>query len=148
MTLKKENFELFYQKLSQLIARELGGKKIYPAVEIDLEITSQDIDWELLNEIKKMEPFGKENEEPVFLIRNLKIQEIRIVGNGSKHLKISVMAQDSPKVFDAIGFGLGEKFSQMIKIGDKVDLVANLQEDEWNGNRKIQLQIIDLKKVE
>ncbi len=148
VTLKKENFELFYQKLSQLIARELGGKKIYPAVEIDLEITSQDIDWELLNEIKKMEPFGKENEEPVFLIRNLKIQEIRIVGNGSKHLKISVMAQDSPKVFDAIGFGLGEKFSQMIKIGDKVDLVANLQEDEWNGNRKIQLQIIDLKKVE
>ncbi len=146
VTLKKENFDAFYEKLSQLIAKDLGGKKIYPAVEIDLEITSQDINWELLSEIRKMEPFGKENEEPVFLVKNLKIQEIRMVGNGSKHLKLSVSTKDSPKVFDGIGFGMGEKFSQIIKVGDGVDLVVNLQEDEWNGNRKIQLNIIDLKK--
>jgi single-stranded-DNA-specific exonuclease len=146
VTLKQENFKPFYEKLSRLIAQELGGKKMRPVVEIDLEITSQDISWELLNEIKKMEPFGKGNEEPVFLVRNLKVQEIKIVGNGNKHLKISVMAEDSPKVFDCIGFGMGEKFSQLIKLEDKVDLVVNLKEDEWNGNRKIQLQIIDLRK--
>jgi single-stranded-DNA-specific exonuclease len=74
------------------------------------------------------------------------VGEIKMVGNGSKHLKISVLAEDSPKVFDGIGFGMGEKFSQIIQTGDKVDVVVNLQEDEWNGNRKIQLQIIDLKK--
>ena len=148
VTLKKENFDAFYEKLSQLIVEELGGKKMYPAVDIDLEITSPDINWELLTEIKKMEPFGKENEEPVFLIKNLEVGDIRVVGNGSKHLKLSVMAEDSPKVFDGIGFGMGEKFFPLVKIGDKVDLVVNLQEDEWNGNRKIQLQIIDLKKAE
>jgi len=148
VTLKQENFHLFCEKFSRLIAQELGGKKIFPAVEIDLEITSRDINWELLMEIKKMEPFGKENEEPVFLVRNLKIQEIKIVGNGNKHLKISIMAEDSPKVFDAIGFGMGEKFFRLIKSGDKVDLVVNLKEDEWNGNRKIKLHIIDLRKSE
>lgn len=148
VTLKQENFEPFCKKLSQLIVRELKGERMDPDIEIDLEITSKDINWELLEEIKKMEPFGKENEEPIFLIKNLKIQEVRVVGNGSKHLKISVRAEDSPKVFDGIGFGLGEKFSQTIKTGDKVDLVVNIQEDEWNGNRKIQLQIIDLRKAE
>lgn len=148
VTLKKENFDAFYQKLSQLIARELGGKKMLPTLEIDLEIVAKDISWELLSEIKKMEPFGKENEEPVFLVRNLKVGEIKVVGNGSKHLKISVLAEDSPKVFDGIGFGMGEKFSQIIQTGDKVDMVVNLQEDEWNGNRKIQLQIIDLRKAQ
>jgi hypothetical protein len=56
------------------------------------------------------------------------------------------MAEDSPKVFDCIGFGMGEKFSQLIKLGDKVDLVFSLKEDAWNGNRKIQLQIVGLKK--
>jgi single-stranded-DNA-specific exonuclease len=147
VTLKQENFEPFYEKMARLIARELNGEKTLPTLEIDLEIATRDINWELLNEIKKMEPFGKENEEPVFLIRNLKVAEIRVVGNGSKHLKISVTAQDSPKVFDGIGFGMGEEFSQSIKAGDKIDLVVNLQEDEWNGNRKIQLQIIDLKKA-
>lgn len=148
VTLKRENFDAFYQKLSGLIAEELGGKKMLPTVEIDLEITSKDINWELLGEIRKMEPFGKENEEPVFLVRNLKVGEIKVVGNGSKHLKLSVLAEDSPKVFDGIGFGMGEKFSQIIQAGDKVDLVVNLQEDEWNGNRKIQLQIIDLRKAQ
>jgi len=148
VTLKKENFDSFYQKLSQLIANELGGKKMLPTLEIDLEIAAKDISWELLNEIRKMEPFGKENEEPVFLVRNLKVGEIKVVGNGSKHLKISVLAEDSPKVFDGIGFGMGEKFSQIIQAGDKVDVVVNMQEDEWNGNRKIQLQIIDLRKAQ
>jgi len=146
VTLKKENFDAFYKKLSQLIANELDGKKMLPTLEIDLEIAAKDVSWELLGEIRKMEPFGKENEEPVFLVRNLKVGEIKVVGNGSKHLKISVLAEDSPKVFDGIGFGMGEKFSQIIQAGDKVDAVVNLQEDEWNGNRKIQLQIIDLRK--
>jgi single-stranded-DNA-specific exonuclease len=66
------------------------------------------------------------------------------VGNGSKHLKLNLSSGDnSPKIFDAIGFGLGDKFPNL-KNGDSVDIVFNLQEDEWNGNKKIQLKLIDL----
>lgn len=137
--------EKFYVKFGQLIEDQLEGKDISPQIEIDMEIGAEDINWELLGQIKKMEPFGEGNEEPVFLAKNMMVENLRVVGNGSKHLKLAIRAKDaSPKIFDGIGFGLGDKFPNL-KNGDGIDIVFNLQEDEWNGNKKIQLKLIDLK---
>jgi single-stranded-DNA-specific exonuclease len=140
-----ENFEKFYEKISGLIENDLNGKEIVSQIEFDLEINPDDINWELAGEIKKMEPFGTENEEPVFCARNMIIGDCKIVGNGQKHWKFLLKAENgSPKIFDAIGFSLAENFPQ-IKKNDKIDIVFHIQEDEWNGNKKIQLEILDLK---
>ncbi len=137
--------EKFYEKLSGIIERELAGKEMSPEIEIDMEIELQNINWDLAADIKKMEPFGEGNAEPVFLSKDVVIEEIKIVGNGNKHIKLILRPKDGgPKIFDAIGFGMGEKFSGL-KPGDAVDIVFNLQEDEWNGSKKLQLKLIDLK---
>ena len=125
---------------------QLAGKDLTPEVEIDCEITGAEINWDLMLELKKMEPFGEGNEEPVFVAKNLVIEEVKIVGNGSKHLKFLLRGEmGSAKVFDAIAFGFGGKVENFRK-GDKIDAVFNLNEDEWNGNKKIQLKIIDIAK--
>jgi single-stranded-DNA-specific exonuclease len=148
ITVTSENIEKFYEKLSAVIDEKLAGREIASALEIDIEITAEDINWDLMAELKKMEPFGEGNPEPVFMTKNMIVMDLRICGNGSKHLKLSLKGNDnSPKIFDSIGFGLGEKFPN-IKNGDKMDIVFNLKEDNWNGNKKIQLNLIDLKKVE
>ncbi|MFA4817464.1 MAG: single-stranded-DNA-specific exonuclease RecJ [Parcubacteria group bacterium] len=140
--------EKFYAKFGQLIEEKLKNKDITPQIEIDMEISADDLNWDLVGQIKKMEPFGEGNEEPVFLARNMLVESLRIVGNGSKHLKLTLRSRDnSPKIFDAIGFGFGDKYPDL-KNGDKVDIVFNLQEDEWNGNKKIQLKLVDLKMSE
>ncbi len=142
-----EKIEKFYEKLSRIIDEELAGKEIIPRTEIDLEISCADINWDLVGDIRRMEPFGEGNEEPVFLVRDLQIQEARVVGNGSRHLKLALSGSDNaPKIFDAIGFGMGEKISGL-KSGAKADIVCNLREDEWNGSKKIQLKLIDFKIV-
>ncbi|MFA6974054.1 MAG: single-stranded-DNA-specific exonuclease RecJ [Parcubacteria group bacterium] len=157
-----ENIEKFYEKLSQVIEAELQGKDITPETEIDTEVTVADINWDLVAEIRKMEPFGEGNEEPIFLLKNMLIDDLRVVGNGSKHLKLTIRPESGspastrgddrssmrggPKMFDAIGFSFGDKFPELKK-GDKIEIVFNLQEDEWNGNKKIQIRLIDLKIV-
>jgi single-stranded-DNA-specific exonuclease len=139
--------ENFYEKFARLIDAELNGKEVAPELSIDAEIKAGDINWELVSQIKKMEPFGEGNEEPIFWLKNMLVSDLRVVGNGSKHLKLALREESgSPKMFDAIGFGMGEKFPNL-KIGDKIETVCNLQEDEWNGNKKIQLRLIDLKKI-
>lgn len=144
----EENIEKFYEKLSGLVEAKLEGKEILPKIEIDLELEARDINWELAAQIKKMEPFGEGNEEPIFLLKNMIVDDLRIVGNGSKHLKLALRdGGGSPKIFGAIGFGMGEKFPNL-KIGDKIQIVCNVQEDEWNGNKKIQLNLIDLRLAE
>lgn len=142
-----EQAEKFYEKMSVLIEKQLLGKTILPAIEIDAELTVEDIDWELANDLKKMEPFGVGNEEPVFLAKDMIVVEAKIVGNGQKHWKLSLRGEnEAPKIFDAIGFSLVERFPDL-KINDKLDIVFNLAEDEWNGNKKLQLKLIDLKRV-
>ena len=142
---KHENIEKFYKKLSGIIEDELKDKNITPEIEIDAELKPADLSWNLMLDVKKMEPFGQGNEEPVFLMEKMLVEDVRVVGNGNKHLKFLIRgSNNSPKIFEAIGFGLGEKFAALKK-GDMVDVTFNLREDEWNGNKKIQLRIVDIK---
>ena len=141
-----EKMEEFQKKLSAIVEKELTGKDLTPEIEIDCEITPAEINWDLMLELKKLEPFGEGNEEPVFLAQNLVIEEIKIVGNGNKHLKFLLRGEiGSAKVFDAIAFGFGQKVEDFHQ-GDKIDVVFNLNEDEWNGNKKIQIKVIDINK--
>lgn len=145
VTVKNENLGIFFEELEKIIEAELEDKDISPVQEIDAEILPKDLDFELAEGIKKFEPFGEGNEEPVFLMKNLLVEDLRKVGNGEKHLKLFLKATDNtPKIFEAIGFNLTNGFSHL-KRGDKIDVVFNISIDSWNGNKKIQLRLIDLK---
>jgi single-stranded-DNA-specific exonuclease len=140
-----ENVPQFCEKMTKLVEAELGENEIISKLVIDLELKAQDIDWEFMTDLKKMEPFGMGNREPVFMLKNMRISDVRMVGNGTKHLKLALRATDgNPKIFDAIGFKLGDEFSSLKK-DDLIDVVFNLNEDEWNGTKKMQLKLIDLK---
>ena len=125
----------------------MADREFISTIDIDLEILPEEITWEFMSELKKMEPFGMGNKEPIFLLREMLLSDVRMVGNGSKHLKLALRAKNgNPKIFDSIGFKLGEEFSDLSK-GELVDVVFTLSEDEWNGSKKIQLMLIDLKRA-
>jgi single-stranded-DNA-specific exonuclease len=140
-----ENVPQFCAKMTELIEIELAGKEIISTLVIDSELRAEDIEWKFISELRQMEPFGMGNKEPVFMLRNMRISDVRMVGNGSKHLKLALRSTDeNPKIFDAIGFKLGTEFPDLKK-DDQIDIVFNLSEDEWSGSKKIQMKIIDLK---
>lgn len=145
ITIKNENLEKFYDKMAGIIDEKLKGEDLTPEIKFDLELKSEDIGVDLAEDLKKMEPFGQGNELPVFMMKELVIQDLKWLGNGEKHLKLFVRPKDgSPKIFEAIGFNMTDKFKDL-KIGDEISLLFNLEEDEWNGNKKIQMKMIDIK---
>ena len=148
VSVSHKNMEEFCTRMAEEVEKELAGKEMSPSLEVDREISATDIDWELLNELKKMEPFGEGNRQPIFCAKNFIVCDLKVVGNGQKHLKLTLRGESgSPKIFDAIGFSLAEKFPN-IKKDDKIDIAFNLEEDEWNASKKIQLKLIDLKIAE
>jgi len=149
LSLKKENFSKFKEKINKIASAKLLDKDLTPVLEIDSELQAEDINWPLFDELIKFEPFGKGNEAPIFLVKDFIISSLRIVGNGSKHLKLELKINKSPgKIFKAIGFGLVKNGGANLKIGDKVDLVFEILKDEWNGRRDLQLKVEDIKKKE
>ena len=145
--MKIENLEQFKKQLSTL-AGLLTPDDLVKQIEIDAEIDAADINEELAGQLSMLEPFGQENRQPVFFTRNLQLVDKRIVGNGSKHLKLWLRDQDdsSGRIHEGIGFGIAENNSDLA-VGDRLDVVYHLEKDSWNGQSKIQLKVIDLMKV-
>jgi len=145
ITVSNEKIEQLHEALLKVVENEIGDKDITPEILIDAEIDPAQIDFDLLDGLEKLRPFGEGNREPVFLTEKLLIDEVRIVGNGNKHLKLKLRAQDgTPKIFDAISFNGIQKFPPL-SAGTQIDAVFSLQRDDWNGNSKIQMNIVDLK---
>ena len=149
LELKEENLEAFKEKFNKITRQTLREKDLTPVLEVDLEVQPSDLGWELFDNLERLEPFGQGNERPAWLLKAMEITSLRVVGNGSKHLKLELKNESLPnKTFRAIGFGLANKNGGgELKIGDKMDIVFELIADEWNGTRNLQLKIIDFKKL-
>lgn len=125
------------------IAKESHTAQLIPIIKIDKEINSKDIKIEVAESLKKLEPFGEANKIPLFLYRNLKIDSIRALSEG-KHIKLTL--KDDRTIIQAIGFNLGYLSNEYL-IGNKVDIVGNLEINEFNGNKIVQINLKDMRKV-
>jgi len=153
LKIKPRNVAIFEKELLKLIEKEYDEETWGKKLLVDAELRPEEIDWDLHAEVKKFEPFGEGNREPVFLARNLKIREIKAVGNGQKHLKFFFeTGKSSPeanqplaeRIIEGIFWKGGSRFSEF-RAGNPVSVVFYLRSNEWNGNRRLELNIIDLK---
>jgi single-stranded-DNA-specific exonuclease len=143
-TLKnREALEPFLTKAKKIAAEKLTGLELAPTLEIDLEIDFKEISEDLYSAMQKLRPFGVDNAQPKFLTKNLTIINIMNMGSDGQHLKLKLQNEDRI-LFYAVAFSVIDEWKQL-KVGDKVDLVYYIDMNEWNGNRNIQLKIIDLK---
>lgn len=141
INIKKENFENFKNKLEE-IATQKHIEDIVPILKIDAQVSLDEINKDMVESLKELEPFGEENKTPLFVFKNLKIDSIRALSEG-KHLKLTL--KDSKNIVNAIGFNLGELTNEY-KIDDRVDVVGNLEVNSFNGMENIQINIKDIMK--
>ena len=141
ITINKEQFGEFRRQFEQL-AKEKDIEDIVPILKIDSQISLDEIDKNMVESLRELEPFGEENKTPLFLFRNLKIDSIRALTDG-KHLKLTV--KENKNIVNAIGFNIGS-LSNEYKIGDKIDIVGNLEINSFNGVDNIQINIKDVMK--
>ncbi|MBI2638282.1 single-stranded-DNA-specific exonuclease RecJ [Candidatus Peregrinibacteria bacterium] len=149
----KENRQKFEAKLKTHVGKMLRAKDIKAVLPIECEISHDEISEKTIEMLQWFEPFGIGNEVPRFLCRNVLVQEYSTVGAdlpagqaGKKHLKIIARLANGDRI-DCIGFSLGQ-FANQIQQNKPVDLVAEVERDEWNGRKKIQLKFVDLRIAE
>ena len=110
-------------------------------INIDLAIDIKDINARLVEDLSILEPFGKDNEEPLFLSRNVIILEFTRFGNNSNHGKYRF--SDNLKI-EAIGWNIGEIMEDYFNSGNPIDIVFTLDIKKFNRMKFVQLKIIDL----
>ncbi len=141
ISLKKENFDKFKKQIQEY-AKEQKIDKITPVLYIDGQVNSKTLSINLVNELKKLEPYGEANKMPLFVYKNLKIDSIRALTEG-RHLKLTL--KDEHLTISAIGFNIGNLASEYL-IGDKVDIVGSLEINNYNGREQLQINLKDIMK--
>jgi single-stranded-DNA-specific exonuclease len=139
-----EAIEQFRDNLLELADRDLSEDDLVKSEIADCRVELGQLDWELADWIERFAPFGFGNEKPVFILEKAEIAYLKTVGQTNSHLSIAFLNKSTGEYFNGIGFNLGERAGKLEQ-GDFVDVLFNLDVNEWNGERKLQLNIKDIR---
>ena len=141
MTLLPEQVPLFRAKFEEIVSSTIEPRLLVPEITIDAAIQFRDLTPSFFKILSQMEPFGPENARPVFMAaRVFDSGYSRIVKDF--HIRFSLRQENI--IFNGIGFNMADRFS-LLQGGRPVDLVFTLDENEWNGEKHLQLKVLDLR---
>lgn len=139
LTMLPENVDLFTHKFEQVVSSSITEDMLIPEIVIDTEVNFNDLTLSFYNIITQMEPFGPDNMRPVLITRN-------VTDTGySKIIKeqhIRFVVKQNNVTLTGIGFCMADKFA-LLEMKHPIDIVYTLDINEWNGERSLQLKVID-----
>lgn len=118
------------------------GDRAKKTIKIAADIKPDDLNLELFSQIEQLAPFGQNNERPVVALKDIPVNNVKTMGKTNAHLKFEMLGQNN-KV-NAVAFNRGALVDQLMASKDKVSIVGTLDENEWRGNRSVQLMVKDL----
>ena len=140
-TLKKNKINL----LDDFIQKDYLKKNsnLNNTSKYDGELSLSSINLKFLKEINKLKPFGNFNNLPSFLIKNVMIIKTDIINN--KHVS-SIIKPDIGSSVKTICFNCtnNEIGKYLLTYKKKINIIAQIHENEWNNKKTIQLNIKDL----
>ncbi len=140
-SIKKENLEKFTDKISKHAEKQLSKCCLAQTLDIDCELDPNEINFDLLEQIEKLKPFGVGSSRPSFVINDMQPFFVEKVGATGGHIKFSVRIGD--RDFKVIGFKLGE-FTDKVRSHKSIDVVFHIDRDNFRNRNDIQLQALDL----
>jgi single-stranded-DNA-specific exonuclease len=145
LSLKKENLEAFTERFLNLAAEEIDTGEMIPQLDVDMVLNLKDITAKLLNEVKKMNPFGPDNPKPIFCSLNVKdYGTSKLVGKDNEHIKLELVDSSTQTPVHAIAFGMYQH-NEHIKSMKSFNICYTIEENTYNGNTSLQLLIKDIK---
>lgn len=131
--------------LNRIAAARMQGVSLEPLLPIDATVPLTDVCWELLNEINRLEPFGNGNPQPVLMSAGVRVLDARTRGAENQHLKL-LLQQGAGPPHEAIAFRMGH-LAPALRRHPHIDLAYVLEANEWNGERRLQINVKDLRRA-
>jgi len=141
-TARNERLPALQARLEEIAAEQLAGQDLLPTLEVDAVTELNELDLAVHALLQQLEPCGYANPQPVLASLAVEVVTQRAVGADRRHLKLVVRDPHDGQEWDAIAFGLGGWFGQL---PHRIDLAYTLEANEFGGDRKLQLNVRDLR---
>ena len=140
-SLPKANLENFISAFTLITAQALAQVDLTPKLQVDLAITLGQVDWGLQQQVARLEPVGQANPPARLVSYHLTVAALQPVGSQGQHLRLTLVNDDDERRF--IWFRQTAYGPPPI-VGEQVDVVYEVGVNEWNGNRELELKVVDL----
>ncbi len=141
LSVTRGNLAAFRERINEYAREHLCEEMMTPTMEADCELSVSDLSMELCEELAILEPYGVENPVPAFVLSSVEVLECTPI-SGGKHTRLSI--GNGRAAFTAMCFSMTASDLDLF-VGDRVDLVANLDINEWNGRKSVQLIVRDIR---
>jgi single-stranded-DNA-specific exonuclease len=139
-----EKLNEFKSRFNKIVKETLQEENLLPEILIDSRLKLSEITPKFLKILSQFSPFGPGNMRPVFLS-----EDVSIVGSprivGTNHLVLAFKQEGCDKVFDAIGFNMGEFCNSLMKENLKVDIVYTIDKTSKDGRVFPQFKLKDIR---
>ncbi len=142
LSIKEEDVPEFRRRLNENAV--LTEEDFIPRVWIDVPMPLEYVTEGLVEELKRLEPFGQGNEKPLFAQKGLMIRSFRVLGKNRNVVKLGLVT-DTGLSMDGLLFGDGDAIQRELAGKDRIDIVYYPDINEYNGNRTLQAVIRNYK---
>jgi single-stranded-DNA-specific exonuclease len=140
ITLRRDRIDELRRRLNQHAGSHLTAEDLQPCIYVDAELPTEEISFDLVAQLKHLEPYGAGNPRPTFLARNLCIvTEPRLIGE--RHLKMHVRGPQG-RPLETIWWN-GAEYGTTLKNG--AEMVYTIETSKWNGETFLQLSVQDVR---
>ncbi|MBR3236125.1 single-stranded-DNA-specific exonuclease RecJ [Candidatus Saccharibacteria bacterium] len=134
----REKINDYYRSLN------LKNQADYFGFHADLELNDfSDLNLDLLDDLKLLEPFGPGNEEPIFRLKDVQITNLVRMGAEKNHLRLDLKDKNG-KFLKLVAFYAPEKWFTVDPDYDQIEPLIKLTENEYNGVKSLEARIIDI----
>lgn len=120
------------------------AEDLLPRIHVDGILHAQDIHYQALDDLEKLEPFGVGNPKPVFVYNGLTVDDVRLIGKEKNHVKL--ILHDEKRTYDALAFN-AQALCVGMRTEDKIDMVLSLNRNEFRGISTIQFMVKDIRRL-
>ena len=140
LTVATKDIPQLKSRLEAYSAESLETQSLIRTVEIDAEISFDELDETMIRWINDLEPYGPGNPRPVFASMGVKVLETFHMGREQQHLRLRVEMNGAR--FTALAFNQADKWQPNTKFADLAFTVMN---DSFRGKGAIALRLLDFK---
>lgn len=141
LALNAENIEELRKRVNKIADYNLNKDDLIENIKVEYELEEESATLDLVDNLHKLEPFGLSNPSPRFIMRDLLLTNIYKMGKNKQHLKLIC---ENEKSYECVGFNmayLAENFQE----GDKIDVLFQVDENNFNNDRKVQFLLKDIR---
>ena len=147
LSMKVENVQAFTERFESFVSEHILPEQTSAVIDIDAEIDFKDITPKFFNELKRFNPFGPDNQKPVFCTHHVyDYGTSMVVGRDQEHIKLELVDNKSNNVMNGIAFGQSSHV-RYIKTKRSFDICYTIEENTHKRG-EVQLQIEDIKPIE